>query len=271
VRLSLAGAQGKLPVVIRDGYIGLTLGNTPSTHIIKPEPEHYPGLVAIEGLCMRLARDLGLNVPGVSSRQIGPTTCLIVARYDRVIADDGTATRIHQEDLCQALGIHPARKYQQDGGPLVRDCIEMLRDWSTDPLNDVTAFVDALIFNASIGNADAHGKNYSMLYDQAERRLAPLYDLVCTRAWPELSKTPAMKIGGARSVDAITPEHWEAMANESELAWPRLEERIAELTDQLAEAIDTPDLRREADEDAALARAVEVIEQRSRKVGGRGR
>jgi serine/threonine-protein kinase HipA len=195
VRLSLAGAQGKLPVVMAGNHMALSLGRTPSTHIIKPEPERFPGLVANEILCLSLAKALGLNVPWVGQRRIGDHRCLVIQRYDREVGPDGTIERVHQEDFCQAMGFPPERKYQQEGGPLVRDCIAMLRQWSTAPVLDIRDFLDSLIFNMLIGNADAHGKNYSLLYRGGERRLAPLYDLICTLAWPELSKVPAMKIG----------------------------------------------------------------------------
>ena len=194
LRLSLAGAQSKLPVLILDAVVALPLGNTPSTHIIKPEPDHFPGLVAVEVLCMTLAKTIGLNVPSVSVRLAGDKPCIVVQRYDRTIDEDGSVTRVHQEDFCQALGFPPERKYQQEGGPLLRDCIGLLRDWSTIAALDIRDFLDGLIFNVLIGNADAHGKNYSILYHKGNRRLAPLYDLVCTLAWPELSKTPQVSI-----------------------------------------------------------------------------
>ena len=121
------------------------------------------------------------------------------------------------------------RKYQQEGGPSLRDCISLLRDWLTTPVLDIREFIDGLIFNVLIGNADAHGKNYSILYNGRERRLAPFYDLVCTLAWPELSKNLSMKIGKGDSLEAITPTHWEKMAAETQLGWPMIRTRMMEL------------------------------------------
>ncbi len=229
IRLSLAGSQDKLPVVLHDSRLALPLGNTPSTHILKPEPERFPGLVANEVLCMTLAKAVGLSVPFVTPRSIGDKACILVQRYDRTISPDGAVARVHQEDFCQALGIPPERKYQQEGGPLLRDCIAMLREWSTAPVLDIRDFLDGLIFNMLIGNADAHGKNYSLLYRGGERRLAPFYDLVCTLAWPELSKTPAMKIGQSDSIETITLAHWKKMTEETRLGWPMVRERITGL------------------------------------------
>ena len=228
LRLSLAGSQSKLPVVILQSTIALPLGNTPSTHIIKPEPERFPGLVSTEILCMTLAKAVGLNVPPVSARLVGNKPCIVVQRYDRTINQNGEVARVHQEDFCQALGFPPERKYQQEGGPLLRDCIDLLREWSTIAVLDIRDFLDGLIFNVLIGNADAHGKNFSLVYAGGARRLAPFYDLVSTLAWPELSRKLAMKIGGCVSVNAFALGDWKKMAKETGLGWPMIRERMAE-------------------------------------------
>jgi serine/threonine-protein kinase HipA len=237
VRLSLAGAQDKLPVVLRGSQFALPLDNTPSTHILKPEPERFSGLVANEFLCMTLAKAVGLKVPPVAVRLIGGRPCIVVQRYDRTVGQVGAVVRMHQEDFCQALGLPPERKYQQEGGPLLRDCIAMLRDWSTAPVLDIRDFLDGLIFNALIGNADAHGKNYSLLYLEGERRLAPFYDLVCTLAWPELSKIPAMKVGKSESIETIMPAQWQKMTQETHLGWPMVRERMTELSQKTLGAL----------------------------------
>jgi hypothetical protein len=142
--------------LMRGSIIALPLGNTPSTHIVKPEPERFSGLVANEVLCMTLAKALGLNVPLAETRSIGGKPCIVVQRYDRTVSPKGTITRVHQEDFCQALGFPPERKYQQEGGPLLRDCIAMLREWASAPVLDIRDFLDGLIFNVLLGNADAH-------------------------------------------------------------------------------------------------------------------
>jgi len=263
VRLSLAGSQDKLPVVIQESTIALPLGNTPSTHIIKPEPERFPGLVATEVLCMTLAKAAGLNVPTVAVRSVGNKPCIIVQRYDRTISPDGAVLRIHQEDFCQALGFPPERKYQQEGGPLLRDCIAMLREWCTVPVLDIRDFLDGLIFNVLIGNADAHGKNYSLLYQGGERRLAPLYDLVCTLAWPELSKTPAMKIGQGESIETIAPIHWKKMTQETLVGWPMMRERIAGLCRKTVNALRNPVVRSTADDKGTVDRVAGIILERA--------
>jgi len=238
VRLSLAGAQGKLPVLIRDGRVFLPLGNAPSSHIMKPEPERFPGLATNELLCMRLATAVGLNVPEARVETINSQPVLIVERYDRFAGDDGQIVRIHQEDFCQALGFPPERKYQQEGGPLLRECIALLREWSTAPVLDIRSLIDGLMFNMLIGNADAHGKNYSLLYPAGENRLAPFYDLVCTLAWPEVSDHLSMKIGGCKTLKEIEPAHWQKMAKETNLGWPMVRERLAQVSQNVLDALE---------------------------------
>lgn len=236
VRLSLAGAQSKLPVVVREGRIGLPVGNAPSTHILKPElSEWFRGIAANEHCCMTLARHLGLFVPETELRTIGRHPCVLVRRYDRDINEKtGEVSRVHQEDFCQALGRTPEQKYQMEGGPVIRDVVRLLRSgWSTSPARDVMDFVDLLMFNAIIGNADAHGKNYSMLYRGAERRLAPGYDLVSTVFWPALAKTPAMKIGGCDSVDSLCFGHWKKLALELNLGFAQLLRRLRGLCGEI--------------------------------------
>ncbi len=259
LRLSLAGAQDKLPVVVDGDSISLPLDNTPSTHIIKPEPERFPGLVANEMFCMRLAGILGLNVPEVTHRKIGGRPCIVVARYDRVRSADGRMTvRLHQEDFCQALGRPPELKYQQEGGPLVRECVALLREWSTTPVLDIRAFVDALILNMLIGNADAHGKNYSMIYRGGERRLAPFYDLVSTIARTEVSTRLAMSIGNGKSVNDINPTHFRRMAEEAALGWPMVRERIAILSGKVIDTLAEGSLVRTSP-DADIANKVSAL------------
>ena len=263
LRLSLAGSQPKLPVLIRDGVVALPLGNTPSTHIIKPEPERFPGLAATEVFCMTLAKAVGLNVPPVAIRSVGNKPCIVVQRYDRTTDAAGAIARVHQEDFCQAMGFPPERKYQQEGGPLLRDCIGMLREWSTVAALDIRDFLDGLILNVLIGNADAHGKNYSILYHKTDRRLAPLYDLVCTLAWPELSKTPAMKIGKSESIETITRAHWQNMAHESRVGWPMLRERILDLCGKVSDGLRNKDILAAANDPAMAEHVSGIIEERA--------
>lgn len=266
LRLSLAGAQDKLPVVIQDSRIALPLGNTPTSHIIKPEPDHFPGLAINELVCMTLAKTIGLAVPSIEYRLIGNKPCIIVQRYDRITTPEGSLIRLHQEDFCQALGFPPERKYQQEGGPLLRDCVALLRDWSTTPVLDIRDFIDGLIFNMLIGNADAHGKNYSFLYQHGARRLAPFYDLVCTVAWSELSRIPAMKIGHCDSINGITPAHWQKMAKETQLGWPMIRERMSDLARKTLDAVRILGIPSRAQDQNMVRTVTETITKRASRM-----
>lgn len=237
LRLSLAGAQSKLPVVFRDGHFYLPENGTPSTHILKPElSEWFKGIVANEHCCMTLASAIGIPAAETRIIDVGDIPCLLVTRYDRAVDPrSGVVRRIHQEDFCQALGRPPEQKYQSDGGPLAREIVRLVRDgWSTTPAKDVLAFVDLVVFNAIIGNADAHGKNYSMLYDGRRRRLAPGYDLVSTVFWPALASAPAMKIGGSDSINSILSGHWRKFAQETGVSLAALRSRIKHLCTAVA-------------------------------------
>src|SRR6185369_10589162 len=102
--------------------------------------------------------------------------------------------------------------YQREGGPSLKQCFALLRDVSSAPVVDLVRLLEAVIFNYLAGNNDAHGKNFSLLYhgagDDFETRLAPLYDVVCTIYYPELSRDMAMKIGGEYSSEKITARHF---------------------------------------------------------------
>lgn len=228
LRLSLAGAQAKLPVIYTNGKIALPYLGIPTTHILKPEIERFDGTAENEALCMRLAAAIGLDVAHVEYREIDENRFLLVERYDREIKD-GNAIRIHQEDFCQALGFTSARKYASDGGPVFRDCFDLLRRVSTHPGAETLKLVDAALFNAIIGNADAHAKNFSLLYRQGSTKLSPLYDLLSTVAYPDLSQRFAMKIGGRRTLEEIYPADFDRFARDIEFRAPYIRKRVKEI------------------------------------------
>ncbi|MBF0432896.1 MAG: type II toxin-antitoxin system HipA family toxin [Fibrobacteria bacterium] len=266
LRLSLAGAQDKLPVIVHNNRIGLPLGDTPSTHILKPEPDRFPGLAINEIFCMTLARAVGLNAPNIEYRLVGERPCVLIQRYDRATDEAGNTSRIHQEDFCQALGFPPERKYQSEGGPTLSDCISLLRDWSTTPVLDIPHFISGLIFNVLIGNADAHGKNYSLLYIGNERRLSPYYDLVSTLAWPNLTKNLAMKIGNCKSVNAYTIGDWKTMAKATGLGWPMIRERMGEMCHSVLNALDEAQVQTKIHNESTVALLHKTIGSRVAKM-----
>jgi serine/threonine-protein kinase HipA len=229
IRLSLAGAQNKLPIVLVDGRIALPAPGQPTTHILKPAMTRFPATVENEALCMRLAGALGLSVAPVEARVVGGRKFLLVERYDRAVGADGNLARVHQEDFCQALGHAPEHKYAAEGGPTFKTGFALLRRVSKQPASNILALLDAAIFNVIIGNCDAHGKNFSLLYPAGETRLAPLYDLMSTVAYPEVSNRMAMKLGGASSSDDVKGDTWATFAKDVGLGVPFVRGRVREL------------------------------------------
>lgn len=234
-RLSLAGAQSKLPVLLAQDRIALPRDGVPSTHLIKPEPARFPGLAANEAFCLALARAVGLDAVVAERRLAGGaedtgTAFLLVTRYDRMTDAHGHTQRLHQEDFAQALGVPSNRKYASEGGPVFRDVFALVRRAATRPAREVLKLADAALFNLIIGNADAHAKNFSLLRrPSGEIVLAPLYDLVATLAWPTLSARFAMKFGGAATLEEIDVAAFARFAADSGLALPYLRRRAAEL------------------------------------------
>ncbi len=233
VRMSLAGAQSKLPVIEVDGGFALPHGSSrPTSHILKPEPSRFPGLVANEFFCMRLAGEVGLQVAPVDRAETSSgLPFLIVARYDRDVTQE-PIRRLHQEDLCQALGKLYVEKYQHEGGPSVPDAMTLIDEESAVPARDREQFWLALVFNVLIGNCDAHGKNYSLLYDSPAPSLAPLYDLLSTVVYGELTKRLAMSIDGAVELEDVDPPAWAQLAGEVGFALRFLEQRMAPFVEE---------------------------------------
>ncbi len=229
LRLSLAGAQSKLPVVVVDGAVALPVQAVPTTHILKPPIARFLGTTENEAFVMRLAAAAGLDVAPVEARVVRDRTFLLVERYDRSAGAEGIARRVHQEDFCQALGVAPELKYPSEGGPAFEDCFAILRRLASRPAVDVLKLLDAVIFNLIAGNADAHGKNFSLLYDEAGPRLAPLYDLLATPAYPQLSPRLAMKIGKRATLAEMDAEAWAAFAADAGLGLPLVRRRIGEI------------------------------------------
>lgn len=195
LRLSLAGAQEKLPLTYFREEFFLPKNGAPSTHIVKPTGTgDLSSIAANEYICTQLAKIAGLPVPAAELRAVGDRIVFITERYDRRM-DGDSISRLHQEDMCQALGIPSDFKYQNDGGPGLTDIYQLVKHKSSIPLLGTRAFIQYALFNLIIGNCDAHGKNYSFLYDGSTTKLAPIYDTVCTLIYPSLTKKMSMKFG----------------------------------------------------------------------------
>ena len=233
LRLSLAGAQDKLPVVFDGTRIGLPLNGMPSSHILKPAIQAVEASVINEGFCMALAEAMQLKPANTLIRKVGDREFLLVERYDRIVDFDGHRQRLHQEDFCQALGVVPEMKYQNEGGPNLAQCFDLVRRVTRPSAPHVLRLLDYVIFNALIGNHDAHGKNFSLLYAAKVPVLSPFYDSLSTAVYPKLSLKMAMKIGTKYKFTEVYARHWMQFAEEAGLAKPQAKKRILELAKSL--------------------------------------
>lgn len=238
IRLSLAGVQDKIAVRLDGERISVPYDSAPSSHILKPALDTYEGVVFNEAFCMALAQACGLNTSPVELGKVEGIDYLLARRYDRIGGEDGSIRRLHQEDFCQALGVPPELKYESEGGPSLATCFALIRGASTAPAADLVALLDAVIFNLLIGNHDAHAKNFSLLYmPDRSVRLAPLYDLVSTVFYPDLTERMAMKIGKQPRSALIDPKDIDRFAADAGLGAAQTRARIPMLANRLIEEI----------------------------------
>ncbi|MBU3732806.1 MAG: type II toxin-antitoxin system HipA family toxin, partial [Beijerinckiaceae bacterium] len=233
LRLSLAGAQDKLPVIFAEGRIGLPLHNAPSSHILKPPIQAAEGSVFNEAFCLALAAQMKLNAALAFIQRVDDHAYLLVERYDRIRQTDGTLQRLHQEDLCQALGIEPEFKYQNEGGPDLVQCFALIRKVTSPSAPHILRLLDYVIFNALIGNNDAHAKNFSLIYTERGTVLAPLYDALSTAVYTHLTDKMAMKIGSKYEFTEVQLRHWEQFAQTARLSPAQVKKRVLALARQL--------------------------------------
>jgi len=264
LRLSLAGAQDKLPVVAEGERIGLPLFNTASSHILKPAIASVEGSVFNEGFCLALADALKLDAAKANIHLAGDRHYLLVARYDRQISAENRLPRLHQEDFCQALAVAPEYKYQNEGGPNLAQAFDLLRRTTRPSAPHILKLLDFVIFNALTGNHDAHAKNFSLLYTSRGTVLAPLYDVLSTAVYPNLTDKMAMKIGGKTRFTEVQARHWEGFATEAGLSPAQVKKRILDIAKRLPELARKTRATFEAEGNghAILGQIVALIEQR---------
>ncbi len=221
-QFSLAGAQPKTALLFDGQRWGVPSGRLPTSHILKPGIVGLAASAENEHFCLTLARALKIATARSEVHVFGGERVIVVERYDRVWLGE-KLRRVHQEDMCQALGKSPAAKYQSEGGPGPAEIVALLRTVSGKPVEDIQTFVQALVFNWLVAGTDAHAKNYSLLIGAGGRaRLAPLYDVASAlpyRDMPLQKLKLAMKIGGKYRVRDITGDEWTKLAGE--VAVPR--------------------------------------------------
>jgi len=188
VRLSLAGVQAKLPIIIKDKKIGLANGTLSSTHIMKFQTKRNSYIVVNELFCMRLAKKIGLKVANVELRRFGKHPTLLIERFDRVYKKD-FVERLHIIDGCQMLDLPPTYKYEQNFGTSrdvehIREGVSFKKMFESSKICTVPAvaqleLLNWAMFNLIIGNSDAHGKNFSFFVDKKGIKITPFYDMLC--------------------------------------------------------------------------------------------
>lgn len=239
-QFSLAGAQAKCAVHWDGTRWSAPYGDIPTTHILKPGVANYTDAEVVEHVCLVAARRLGLEAAPTELMRFESERVVVVARFDRTWEGD-TIRRRHQEDVCQALGLDPERKYQTLGGPAPHEITDLLRRESTNSRADVERFCDALIYNWAIAAPDAHAKNYSLVLDGSDVHLAPLYDVIsflpCAQS-DLLDLHTAMSFSGDHSVRAMdTPTAWRVAAQAMGLDPDTTIDRAAEILRRTPSAI----------------------------------
>jgi serine/threonine-protein kinase HipA len=249
-QFSLAGAQPKTALLLENGRWGVPSGRVPTTHILKPPSGDFDGHAENEHFCLELARALGLPVVDSRIMHFQDEIAIVIERYDRIRTVTGLR-RVHQEDICQALSISPTKKYQNEGGPGIKDIVELLRTYSTNAAEDVRTFLDSVAYNWLIVGTDAHAKNYALLMGAEGRvRLAPLYDVASVFPYPQIDihrVKLSMKLGGEYRFRNIQVRHWRRQAEELGIDPDELVHRVDDLAKQLADHV--PDIARRMTDD----------------------
>ena len=218
-KMSLAGAQHKMLVILKEGQLFEPLPGTPSTHILKPEHlgDDYPASVINEYFTMRLARAVGLEVPEVRRMPV-PQPVYLVERFDRITMHDGgdqpdEVLRKHIIDTCQLLNKARSFKYTAAHLDTLAQAIKLCRAKTAARLQ----LYRWLVFSILSGNGDNHLKNISFLVDASGINVAPAYDLLCTAVyetkalahdkvrWPDTQL--AFFVGDAKTFGAVTRTH----------------------------------------------------------------
>lgn len=205
---SLSGFQHKMALRRFGRRWALPQGASPSTHILKPRHRDAGGPAVVEHLCADAARIAGLDAAATTVEFYDEHPVTVVERFDRT-SDASGRRRIHQEDMCQALGRDGQKRHEHTGGPGMAQIADLLRSHSHDPDTDVRKFADGLLWALVTVNRDAHARNYSVML-AGTVRLAPLYDLQSSLPYadPKLGKREmAMRYGSGFTVYNSNSDH----------------------------------------------------------------
>lgn len=200
-RMSLAGAQQKMGVIYQNDEYFMTDKSSLTTHILKPNNVDYPNVDINEYAVMKLAKAVGLPVPGIFHDK--ELESFVIERFDRVINDDGSVVPLPHIDFCQAIGLYSSDKYESVDSNHVRS-IRALLDQSKTPMVARISVFQRFLFDVMVGNRDGHLKNFSLMIRGDSFTVAPAYDLVCTDAFDGLSRECAIAFGGHRDQSQLS-------------------------------------------------------------------
>jgi serine/threonine-protein kinase HipA len=266
-RMSLAGAQDKLPIRYADGHMRIPLDYSPTTHILKPENirrDLYPHTVLNEWFCMRLAAAAGMPAPSCERIRIDEEWFYLIERFDRRADAQGQIQRIHQNDLCQVLDKWPDYKYEELGGATLPEYFGAIDRYVASPAPARLALLRWVVFNFLTGNSDAHAKNVSFLFDGRSLRLAPFYDLLCVKVYGDARL--AASIGDHNQYGWVERADWTRFARQSRLNPKLVSTTLADLAARLPKlARDlAARLTLEDQERSFVERILAVIDEHSR-------
>jgi len=277
-RISLAGAQEKTALLYWEGKWQVPHGITATTHIFKPEIGKLPNGIDLsqsienEHLCMRLTAALGLPTAQTQMQEFNGTRALVIERFDRRWTRDGRLLRLPQEDCCQALSVPPPRKYEHDGGPGIRDILELLRA-SDEPEADQRLFLKTQIVFWLLGATDGHAKNFSVFLLPGGRfRLTPLYDVMSAQPNVDAGQIRhnrmklAMAVGDKRHyvLGSIMPRHFFQTAASNGVAPTMVKGILDEIANESDRAIDAA--IKELDEGFPKAIVASVVDGMRRQI-----
>lgn len=240
---SLGGTQQKFALRREGDRWYVAQGAEATTHIVKPGIRKLKAQALDEHASMRAARIVGLDVAYTEYTSFKSQDAIVIDRFDRARVRGDQVVRLHQEDLCQALGAD--EKYESGGGPSALGIVRMLREVSETAgaaRRNVERFVDGLIYNTVIGAPDAHARNYAVLLDGDSVDLAPIYDVASGFAYDPPAggaRLVSMSVGGVFELDGIGRDAWSRFADAAGLDADQLVERVAELTELVPDAFES--------------------------------
>lgn len=253
--LSLTGASGKVGLYYNEKNKKwyLPIGEAPSTYVVKQSHVRLKKIVANEQLCLLTAKYLGIETPEsfIVTTDVNDDEAVLFAtkRYDRkFVEDENTVTgllvprRLHQEDFAQALGIAASNKYEKNNEGYMKRIFDVIRSYSSNPMEDSLKLWDICVFNYLIGNTDNHIKNLSLIYgeDLKSIRLAPAYDIVSTMIYKSSTENMAISINGIYDINEITRESFEKAASQvgigSKMAMKRFDVMVNGFEDAINQA-----------------------------------